>query len=41
MGEFDIELGGLERALGLRDRRIGRLQGLAALVDNQSATAWV
>ena len=34
MGKFDIELGGFEHALGLQARRIGGLQGLAALVDD-------
>ncbi len=32
--EFDIELGGLERAFGLHLRGARRLQGLAALVDD-------
>ena len=34
MRELDIELGGLERALGLHFRGARRLQGLAALVDD-------
>jgi hypothetical protein len=34
MGKFDVELGGLERAFGLHLGRVGRLQGLAALVDD-------
>ena len=34
MGELDIELGGLERAFGLHLGGVGRLQGLAALVDD-------
>ena len=34
MGELDIELGGLQRAFGLRLGGMRRLQGLAALVDD-------
>ena len=34
VGEFDIELGSLQRAFGLRLRGVRRLQGLAALVDD-------
>ena len=34
MGEFDVELGRLQRAFGLRLRGPCRLQGLAALVDD-------
>ena len=34
MGELDVELGGLERAFGLHLGGVGRLQGLAALVDD-------
>ena len=33
MGEFDVELGRLEQAFGLRLRGFRRLQRLAALVD--------
>ena len=34
MGEFDVELGGLERAFGLHLGGARRLQGLAALIDD-------
>lgn len=34
VGEFDIELRGLQRTLGLRLGRISRLQGLTALIDD-------
>src|SRR5437868_6978905 len=35
MGKFDVELGCLQRALGLQLRGLGRLQRLTTLIDNR------